>query len=550
MSDRTIEDNPTSPEKKLAWWRFVPWILAALCLMGLLWVRFVADLGDFGLLNVLSYILGFSTAIFSLIALMLTTSVRVWLSVLLSIVAVGAVLLSLFRIERVDSEIIPKFAWRWTKAVELPESKGDVSVAEDAFFAARDTDFPHFLGPNSNSTLPNIELETNWSEHPPKIAWKQPIGKGWSGFAVQGNAAYTMEQRDKEEWVSCYDADSGQLLWHYAIPGLHFHPLGGTGPRATPAIFEGRVYAQSAVNELVCLDMRTGDLIWNFDMLKASKSTQADFEASVAWGRSASPIIVDGKILAALGGTPGNGNENSTPQSLIALDAKTGTEVWRTGSAQISYSTPVVANLLGEQQILYISENSVAAFAVNDGKELWSVRWPSHSNSDANVSQPIPLDDSHVLLSKGYGGGAELLTISKNDSAWSAESAWKAEGVLRTKFTSCVVKNGFAYGLNDGILECVDLKNGKRTWKKGRYRHGQVLLVGDTLLITAENGSVVLVATDPSELRELASLPVIGDVTWNTAALSGDRLLIRNSDEAACVILPLKKSTSKEGASE
>jgi outer membrane protein assembly factor BamB len=545
VSNNVTESYGSSTHKKLAWWRFLPWVIAACCLIGLIWLRYGAELGDFGLVNVLSYLLLFATWIFGLLAMMLTTRRRHWLTALLGPIAVGAVAFAFFRLDRVDSEIIPKFVWRWTKTAELPESSGPVTSSADAFFAPRETDFPQFLGPNANSTLPNVELETNWIEYPPKIVWKQPIGKGWSGFAVQGNAAYTMEQRDKEEWVSCYDADSGKLLWHYAIPGLHFHPLGGTGPRATPTVFDGRVYAQSAVNELVCLDMRTGGRIWSFDMFKATKSTQADFEASVAWGRSASPVIVDGKVIAALGGLP-----NSNPQPLIALDCKSGEEVWRSGNDQISYSTPAVATLLGKLQIIYISESNVTAHAITDGAKLWSTKWPGHSNGDANVSQPIALDDSHVFLSKGYGGGAELLKISKNDSTWSTESVWKTEGVLRTKFTSCVIKDGHAYGLNDGILECVSLETGKRTWKKGRYRHGQVLLVGDTLVITAENGSVVLVAADSREFRELASLPVIGDVTWNTAALSGNRLLIRNSDEAACIILPLKAAATKEAASE
>lgn len=545
MSVRITDSKRNSTHKKLAWWRFVPWVLAACCFIGLVWLRFGAELGDFGLVNVLSYLLLFAASIFSLLALMLTTSWRVWLSALLVPIAIGAFLLTLFRLDGVDAEIVPKFVWRWNRSAVLPESKAATALTADSFFASRETDYPQFLGPNANSTLPTVEVETNWAEHPPRIAWKQSIGKGWSGFAVQGNAAYTMEQRERDEWVTCYDADSGQLLWHYAIPGLHFHPLGGTGPRATPAIHDGLVYAQSAVNELVCLDMRSGERIWAIDMLKATNSTQADFEDAVAWGRSASPVIVDGKVIAALGGAP-----NTKPQSLIALDAKTGVEVWRAGTDQISYSTPVIAELHGQPQILYISESKVTAFAITDGAELWSVKWPSHSNSDASVSQPIVVDDSHVFLSKGYGGGAELLEISKVESTWSAETVWKADGVLRTKFTSCVISDGYAYGLNDGILECVNLETGKRTWKKGHYHHGQVLLVGETLVITAENGSVVLVDTNPKELCELASLQVIGDVTWNTAALSGNRLLMRNSAESACVILPLKTDTPKEAASE
>lgn len=512
--------------------------------MGLVWMRFGAEVYDFGFLNVVSYMLFLAGWIMGLMGLILTTRPSVWLTALLAPIAVGAVLLAFYRLDRVDSEIVPKFVWRWNKAAALPDSQGAAST-DDAFFAPRNTDYPQFLGPHANSTLTAVQVENNWAENPPKIAWKQPIGNGWSGFAVQGSAAYTMEQREHEEWVSCYDANSGQLLWHYAIPGLHFNPMGGTGPRATPTIYEGRIYAQSAVSELVCLDMRTGELVWSFDTLKAARATQADFEASVAWGRSASPVVVEGKVIIPLGGAA-----TSKLHSLVALDAKTGQEIWRAGNHQISYSTPVATTLLGQPQILYISEATVAAHAISDGAELWSMKWTSHSNGDASVSQPIVVDDSHVFLSKGYGGGAVLLKISKNESAWSAETVWKAEGVLRTKFTSCVIKDGHAYGLNDGILECVNLETGKRTWKKGRYRHGQVLLIGDTLVITAENGSVVLVATDPQEHHELASLQVIGDVTWNTAALSGDRLLMRNSDEAACVILPLKSSTPTTPAND
>lgn len=347
MSNRISEVNGNPTRKKLAWWRFVPWVLAACCVLGLIWVRFGAEVSDFGFLNVISYLLVIAAAVLSLWAMMLTTRRRVWVTVFLGLIAAGAVFLALFRIDRVDSEIVPKFVWRSSTVAELPKSKDTLILTEDAFFASRDTDYPQFLGKNADATLPSVEIETDWLEHPPKIAWKQPIGKGWSGFAVQGNAAYTMEQRDQEEWVSCYNADSGELLWHYAIPGLHFNPLGGTGPRATPAIFQGCVYAQSAVSELVCLDMRTGKLIWSFDMLKAAKTTQSEFEASVTWGRSASPIIIDGKVIAALGGDSKGGDTKSKPQSLIALDPKTGNEVWRGGSSQISYSTPTVVTLHG-----------------------------------------------------------------------------------------------------------------------------------------------------------------------------------------------------------
>ncbi len=537
MSMQTSEGGLKPGTHPLVWWRFMPWVVSVCFLIGLVWLRWGAETSDFGLQNVLTYLMTLAAWGFSVLGAMLTSHRRNWLALLLVPIAFVAGFLAMFRVVRVDAEIVPQFAWRWSESAALPDAETTNASPLDEFFAPRATDYPQFLGPDANSTLLATEIETDWQAHEPRILWKQPIGKGWSGFAVQGDAAYTMEQREQEEWISCYDANTGKLLWHYAIPGLHFNALGGTGPRATPTIYDGRVYAMSAVSELVCLDMRSGARIWSVDLLKITGSTQSEFESKVTWGRSPSALAIDGKVVIPLGGTSA-----SPMQSLIAFDAKTGAEVWRAGDDQISYSSPTVVTLQGQRQILYVSEAKLSAFAIADGKTLWSEPWPSHSNGDANVSQPIAIDDTRVLMTKGYGSGAQVIEIALQAGAWSTKSLWKVEGVLRTKFTSCVIKDGCAFGLNDGILECVDLSNGKRLWKKGRYRHGQVLLLGNELLITAENGSLVLVAADSKEFRELATLPVIGDVTWNTAALSGDRLLMRNSDEAACVILPLKSS--------
>ncbi len=536
MSEPVETSGSTREKRPLSWWRYIPWVVAFCLIIGLVWLRFGAAVSDFGLQNVLTYLMAIAIWICAVLGAMLTSPRRVWLTMLVVPIAFIAGFLAIFRITRVDAEIVPQFVYRWGPETELPETQSAELSAADEFFAPRETDYPNFLGPNSDATLTQIELATDWSANEPKILWKQPIGKGWSGFAVQGDAAYTLEQRDEEEWVTCYDANSGKLIWHYAMPGLHFNPLGGTGPRSTPSVLDGRVYAMSAVSEFVCLDMRTGERVWSADLLKLADTTQAQLESAVAWGRSGSPLVVDGKVIIPFGGSGEN------VKSLIAFDAVTGKEVWRSGDDQISYSSPTVSVLQGERVLLYVSETKLAAYAIADGNELWSVPWPSRSSNDANVSQPIVIDNSHVLMTKGYGGGGQVIEVTKADENWTTKKIWKVEAVLRTKFTSGVIKNGYAYGLNDGILECVDLSNGKRAWKKGRYRHGQVLLVGDNLLITAENGSIVIVAADPTEFRELATLPVIGDVTWNTAALSGNRLLMRNSDEAACVLLPLKST--------
>lgn len=541
--------NSPTIGQSLAWWRTFPW-LVALALVGIIvWMRWMSALTDNGMVNVITYLLAIAAWVLVILGLFLSAQAKLaaWL-ISVPIVALG-VFLCFYRWERMDSEIIPQFAWRWSPPPTLPAAPAEMAKsngpAQDlpARFQRRATDYPEFMGSRRTGSFATLELETDWASTPPKIIWKQPIGEGWSSFAVQGDAAVTMEQRDREEWVSCYDANSGQLLWHYAIPSRHANPMGGTGPRATPTIYNDRVYSLSAVSQMVCLELATGDKLWSVELLEKSQAqanatAQADFEADVSWGRSGSPLIVDNKVIVPLGGL-----RSGDKQSLIALDASDGQELWRAGNEQISYSSPVLVNIHGQAQILFLSENSLTAFEPGQGKPLWSVPWQGSSSSNATVSQPLLLDDGQrILLSKGYGSGAKLIEVSRDGDHWSTQSLWENTSVLRTKFTSCVVHRDHAYGLSDGILECVDLSNGQRAWKKGRYRHGQLLLIGEHLLITAEDGALVVVAADPKQHRELARLPVIGDVTWNTPALSGDRLLMRNSSEAACLQLPLRSS--------
>jgi outer membrane protein assembly factor BamB len=536
MKDHVSEKAlATIPAQNRSWWLSIPWVFSAGSILSLAWIRWLGGLTDNGMINVLTYLALFAAWCFFVIGLMLNASRRTWITTALTPIFAAAVFVALFRIERVDAEIWPQIAWRWSPPAPLPDRKATGPTIDANLFVARDTDCLQFMGKYRNANFPNILLNSDWQSVAPKILWKQAIGSGWSGFSIQGDAAYTMEQREQEEWVSCYDVRNGDLIWKYVIPGKHFHPLGGSGPRATPTLHNGKVFALSAISQLVCLNMIDGTKVWSVELNEKCGATQAEFETEVAWGRSGSPLIVENNVIIPLGGAPGK-----TQHSLMALSVETGEEAWRGGSDQISYSSPMLAELDGTQQILTVSEKWLSSHSIDDGKTLWSLEWPGHSNGDANVSQPVVVDSNRVLISKGYGGGAQLVEVHKGNEGWSTKALWKSNSVLKTKFTSCVVRGDFIFGLSDGTLECAELATGKKVWKKGRYRHGQIMLVGTNLLITAENGELVVVAADGKEFRQLAVIPVIGDVTWNTPALSGNRLLMRNASEAACIELPLQ----------
>lgn len=519
-----------SPRRR---WYWLPFWLAAVLAVAIVVLRSLAHNFDYALANVFTVLLSGLCWLFICWGLFLSSANRLyWKAVLLLPIMAGIFFFVRYELVRLDGDLVPQFRLRSAKSAELPNSADLVSV-DAQWLEPRESDFPQFLGPDRNATLNNVSLSADWKTHPPEIVWKQDIGAGWSGFAVQGDVAVTMEQRDDQEWVTAYSIVDGGLLWKYSMDSRHFNPMGGVGPRSTPSIAGNRVYAVSAVSRCVCLEIESGAEVWAQDLLQLADVTQAEFESEVAWGRSGSPLVLEDRVVVPLGGA------GDSKQTLVAFDRESGQEVWRGGDDQISYSSPVLTELSGQLQILYVSEKQLAGYAIESGEQLWSTPWLGASNGAASVSQPVVIDANRVLLTKGYGTGARLIQFSLEDQRWTISVVWENATVLKTKFTSAVVHEGFVYGLSDGILECIALDTGEKQWKRGRYRQGQVLLAGDKLLITAESGDIALVAATPTEFNELAKIPVIGDVSWNTAALSGKRLLVRNSDEAACVLLPL-----------
>ena len=189
-------------------------------------------------------------------------------------------------------------------------------------------------------------------------------------------------------------------------------------------------------------------------------------------------------------------------------------------------------------QILIFNRGSVAAHDPATGEELWSYPWPE---MQPNVAQPLPLPGDRVLVSSGYGVGSKLLHVARNTAggAFDVELLWESPR-LKAKFTTIVLRDGYVYGLDDGVLVCLDPETGERRWKQGRYGHGQVLLVGDLLLVQTEEGEIALVEANPERHVELARIPVVSGRAWNTPALAGPYLLLRNDREAVCLELPLE----------
>jgi len=448
---------------------------------------------------------------------------RARLACLGALVAVALFLGLSIEMQGLTGDAVPILGWRWAaRAGEAEFVVPPQAAAGEKLAATRsDHDYPQFLGPRRDGSVTEVRLARDWPKSV-KPLWRQPIGAGWSGFAVSGAYAVTQEQRGSSELVSCYDPENGALLWAHSDDARWYDPLGGLGPRATPTILDGRVYALGGTGLLNVLDLRSGERIWSRNILDEN-GAQAP-----TYGVSSSPLIVGDAVVVSAGGPSGN--------SLVAYHRETGERLWSGGDDRAAYSSPVLAELGGRQLVLLLSNDNVVGHDASSGAVLMSFPWPPTEM----VSQVLVLPGGHLFVSSGYGVGAKLLKPRAGaGDRIELEPVWESRA-MKAKFTNVVHREGYLYGLDDGILACVDTSDGERQWKGGRYGHGQVILVHDLLLVLAEDGRVALVQAEPDAYTELAGFPALEGKTWNHPALAGRLLLVRNDREAACYELPLE----------
>ncbi len=418
-------------------------------------------------------------------------------------------------------------------------------------------DFPRFLGSDNNGIVSGVTL-ASW-DGALKPLWKQPIGKGWSGFAAVNGYAVTQEQLGANECVSCYEAETGKLAWRYSASRRHEDTMamGKPGPRATPTIHQGRVYTMSATGVLDCLDGSDGSPIWDVDVpaivgISQKTSTNSaglkytEEDSTMAWGRSTSPLIYKDMVIVPAGGLPKDDPNFDVEKSstMIAFDRLTGEIVWRGGNRMVAYGSPALQQVLGQDQILLVGEDHAVGHDPETGEELWAFSRPGGSGSAANCSQITWLASDTLLFSKGYSMGGEIVRIAIDETTqkWSATSVSKDPRILKTKMTNPVAYQDHLYALSDGYMECVQIEGLKRKWKRRqRFGNGQLLLAGDKLLVQSEFGTLHLLQANSEKFEELCSFESIKGICWNTLCLHHDLLLVRSDLEAACYRLPLEQ---------
>ena len=426
---------------------------------------------------------------------------------------------ALLRTNGITGYAASDFAWRWTKTPEdrllarASEKRAAIPPAPAATMTA--ADWPGFRGLHRDGVVRGLRIETDWSASPPVQLWRRPVGPGWSSFAVAGDLLYTQEQRGSDEAVACYNLATGEPVWMHRDAARFWESNAGAGPRATPTLDHGRVYTFGATGILNALDAASGAVVW-------SRNAASDAGKKVpGWGFASSPLVIDDLVIVAVAG------------KLAAYDLATGHPRWFGTDGGDGYSSPHLLTIDGVSQVLLMSGHGAASFAPADGKLLWKYPW----RAEIAIVQPALTSDGDVLMSVASGGGGEgmrRIAVAPGPGGWAVNERWRSSG-LKPYFNDFVAHNGYAFGFDGGILACIDLTDGQRKWKGGRYGHGQLVLLPDqdVLLVLSEEGELALVAASHTQFTELARFPALNGKTWNHPALVGDVLLVRNGQEMA-----------------
>lgn len=430
------------------------------------------------------------------------------------------------RTDGVTGSFSSQFAWRWSQTAEerllalAADEPMSTAPATRADAATMDTGpgWPGFRGPNRDSVIPGVRIETDWTTSPPVELWRRPIGPGWSSFAVRGDLFYTQEQRGEEEIVAAYSVTTGEPMWRHRDPVRFWESEGGVGPRGTPTVRGDRVYALGATGILNALNADDGARVW-------SRDVAADSGVAIpGWGFASSPLVVGDMVVIAASGR------------LVAYDLVTGEPRWLGPAQGGGYSSPHLLEIDGVLQIVLMGGPKATSVSPADGTVLWEHEWPAGSR----IVQPALTADGDLLISGGERTGLRSIAVAQGAGGWATEERWTTNR-LKPYYSDFVIHDGHAYGFDGTILACIDVATGERKWKGGRYGTGQLVLLRDqsVLLVVTEDGELALVAAAPDQFTELALVPAMNGKTWNHPVLVDDLLLVRNGQEMVAFRLTL-----------
>jgi len=385
-------------------------------------------------------------------------------------------------------------------------------------------DWPQILGPNRDGRAAADEkLTDSWPKDGPPVLWQRDVGGGFSGLAVAGNTAILFHRVDDEEVAEAIDLLTGKTKWKDGSPTRFSSGFSDDqGPRCVPVIQGGRVFVFGAQGTLRCLDLKSGQRIWNRD-------THTEFKAPEGYfGAGSTPIAVGDKLLVNVGaGRAGAG--------VVAFETATGKTVWKGVDDDASYSSPILATVDGTKHAIFVTRLKTVSLDPDTGKVRFEFPFGKRGPT-VNGASPMVLD-GHLLVSAHYGVGAVFTKIGAN----SATEKWNSDELISSHYMTPLAQEGLIYGIHgqerveESELRCLDPRSQKVLWSKPNFGYGTMLAADGKMLMQTTDGELILWQPDARRYQELARARVFRSTTRALPALSNGRLLVRDSRTLKCL---------------
>jgi outer membrane protein assembly factor BamB len=434
-----------------------------------------------------------------------------------------------------------------------------IGVLAASILVAAAADWPQYRGPagDGNST---DRIQKSWAPTGPTVAWRKALTNGFSSFTISQGRAYTLISRNSgglKEMCVALDAATGTQLWATPLDSATswdytstsnggegtspYHR--GDGPRSTPSVKDGRVFALSGHLHLLCLNATNGSVLWSNNLATAYGAA----EPVNGWQSAASPRLDDDLLFVNLG-------DSTLAGTLAAFRITNGAVVWSSRTEGSTHSTPTVATIEGVRQVIFATDTGVVSVDRSTGAFLWKHTYPFFPVDTALGASPVVWSNI-VVQSAAYGSrGTVAIRVTKSGSTWSTSQAWYQSSIKSTWMTP-VVYNGYLYGkFSDKAyystpLKCLDMANGTTKWSTNNFGMSGIIQVDNALMTLTDDGRFILFRPNPTNYTELARYQAFSFSTsargkcWSTPSVADGRVYLRSTLEGLAIDLsvsPLK----------
>ncbi len=375
-------------------------------------------------------------------------------------------------------------------------------------------DWPCWRGAQHDGIARETGLKTDWSGAIPMV-WDRDVGSAFSSFAIVGNRLYTGGTRSGQQTLVCLNADTGEEIWTQGFEDAYPEGQGGDGPRATPAVSDGRVYMLGARGLLICCDSNDGRVLWS-----------KPHGHQPQWGYSGS-VLIEGDLAVISAG--------SSDGALVAYNKATGDLAWKAGDAPVGYATPYPFTFEGQRYIVGFVGDAAIIVKAESGEIVWTMPWKTSFN--VNAAAPI-FHEGYLFLSSGYRHGCILVQLSKSGDKLSHKEVWSGKA-LRNKFQSPILYKGALYSGDETGLNCVDFMTGKENWEmrraeQGDLIHSTVVIADGALFVLSQSGALHIGKAQTERFEPTTNAEILTGRCWTVSVIHNGRIYARNLERVVC----------------